>query len=254
MRALARFLATLLAAGFACAATMAQGIAAGKGPTDAQLAQLLASVERLSANARAPGPLPRGTIDDMIHRHALLAGLRTTITARIAVLRRELAVDDAPRVLASPPVPPGGPRGLFADLAGLPLPEPGSGEAAGEPGGAYRLPAPGSVVVGTGERGETGFQARGLTIATASSARVVAPALGRVAYAGRFGGYGRIVILDHGHGWTTLLAGLDGTSVRDGALAAQGSGVGHMAARTPRLTIELRHNGRSIDVAGMTAQ
>ena len=254
MSALARSVPTLLVAALACAATMAQGELARTAPADAQLARLLALVERLSANARAPGTLRPGTIDDMIHRHALLAGSRTMIAARIAVLRREQAVDYAPRVLVAPPLPPAGSRGQFADLAALPLPEPGGGAAAGEPNGAYRLPASGSVVVGTGERGETGFQARGLTIATAPSAEVAAPALGRVAYAGRFGGYGRIVILDHGHGWTTLLAGLDGTSVHEGGLAAQGSGIGRMAARTPRLTIELRHNGRPVDVAGMAAQ
>ena len=66
------------------------------------------------------------------------------------------------------------------------------------------LPAP-NVWVTT----DTGVRARGLTLATAPGAEIVAPTAGRVIYAGRFRRYGNIVIVDHGSGWTSLIAGLD---------------------------------------------
>ena len=61
----------------------------------------------------------------------------------------------------------------------------------------------GEVVTGFGEVSESGVRARGLTLATAPGATVVAPARGRIAFAGPFRGYGQIVIIDHGGGWTT---------------------------------------------------
>jgi septal ring factor EnvC (AmiA/AmiB activator) len=141
---------------------------------------------------------------------------------------------------------------LTARLAALPAP-PFAAPAA-RPGGAYRLPASGKVVIGLGERSAVGMRARGLTLATAPGAIVAAPAAGRIIYAGPFRGYGDIVILDHGHGWTTLLAGLELVTAESGAPIAAGAPLGHMAARDPRLTIELRHDGRPIDVAAMALQ
>jgi septal ring factor EnvC (AmiA/AmiB activator) len=119
---------------------------------------------------------------------------------------------------------------------------------------AYRLPARGTVVMGLGERSGVGVRARGLTIATSPGATVVAPALGRIAYAGPFRGYGDIVILDHGHGWTTILAGLELATVGSGELVPARTPIGHMARDVPRLTVELRHGGQAVDVAAMALQ
>src|SRR3546814_16004786 len=74
----------------------------------------------------------------------------------------------------------------------------------------------GKVVTGLGELSESGVRARGLTILAQPLAQVVAPTRGRVAFAGEYRGYGRIVIIDHGNGWTTLLAHLDRLSVEVG--------------------------------------
>lgn len=140
-----------------------------------------------------------------------------------------------------------------------PLPRPTEGDAttpdtipspkrSGPP--PYRLPVSGTVVTGLGELSDTGVRARGLTLATWPGAQVVAPTGGRVIYAGRFRRYGNIVILDHGGGWTSLVAGLDAVMVRVGETLIQGAPLGRAPQReAPRITIELRRQGRPVDLA-----
>src|SRR3546814_19148858 len=88
------------------------------------------------------------------------------------------------------------------------------------------LPVVGKVVTGLGELSESGVRARGLTILAPPLAQVVAPTRGRVAFAGEYRGYGRIVIIDHGHGWTTLLAHLDRLSEEVGSIVSPGAPIG----------------------------
>lgn len=113
----------------------------------------------------------------------------------------------------------------------------------------YRLPVVGRVVVGLGELSDAGVRSRGLTIASAAEAVVIAPAAGRIAYAGKFRGYGMIVIIDHGGGWTSLVAGLGLVSVRVGETVAQGAPLGRApAGDDPRVTVELRRRDRPVDM------
>jgi len=143
-----------------------------------------------------------------------------------------------------------------AALAALPgpLPRPSEGEApvaaarSGPP--PYRLPVAGTVVTGLGELSDTGVRARGLTLATAPGAAIVAPTAGRVIYAGRFRRYGNIVIVDHGSGWTSLIAGLDAVLVKVGDTLSQGAPLGRAPqGDAPRITVELRRQGRPVDLA-----
>lgn len=117
----------------------------------------------------------------------------------------------------------------------------------------YRLPVVGRLVTGLGEVSEAGVRARGLTLETAAAAQVVAPTAGRIAYAGPFRGYGQIVIIDHGRGWTTLLAGLARVTVRVGETVDQGSPIGRTGTIRPRITVELRRDGAPFDIVPMIA-
>ncbi|HEX8447557.1 MAG TPA: peptidoglycan DD-metalloendopeptidase family protein [Sphingomonas sp.] len=112
----------------------------------------------------------------------------------------------------------------------------------------YRLPVVGRVLAGLGEVSDAGVRARGLTLSTAPQAQVVAPAGGRIAFAGPFRGYGRIVIVDHGGGWTTLLTGLASDTVAVGDRVDAGSPLGTTPAARPIVTLELRHDGRPVDI------
>ena len=140
-----------------------------------------------------------------------------------------------------------------------PLPRPGTESEETAPAPArtvrqgpppYRLPVAGSIVTGLGEVSEAGVRSRGLTLSTWAGAQVVAPAAGRVIYAGRFRGYGNIVILDHGGGWSSLVAGLDRVLVRVGDAPVQGTPLGRTPqGEAPRITVELRRKGEAVDLA-----
>ncbi|PZQ22742.1 MAG: metalloendopeptidase [Sphingopyxis macrogoltabida] len=153
-----------------------------------------------------------------------------------------------------------------AELAGLagPLPRPADPSrqvprpappaAADVPAmtaGAYRLPAVGRIVAGLGEVNESGVRSRGITIATQPGGQVVAPAPGRVSFAGDYRGYGKIVIVDHGGGWVSLLTGLIGLSVGVGDTLDAGAPVGRAGSDDSRITVELRRAGRPVDIARM---
>lgn len=75
---------------------------------------------------------------------------------------------------------------------------------------------------------------------------------GYVIYAGNdYRGYGRLVIIDSGQGWSTFYAHLDRIFVKEGALIQRGSSIGTigMTGRTsgPHLHFELRKNKKPID-------
>jgi murein hydrolase activator len=113
---------------------------------------------------------------------------------------------------------------------------------------SYRLPVAGTVVTGLGEVSETGVRARGLTIAARDAALVVAPARGRIAFAGPFRGFGRIVIIDHGGGWTSLITSLAALDARVGDNVLQGGPIGRAGQDRPTVTIELRRGNRPVDI------
>ncbi len=78
----------------------------------------------------------------------------------------------------------------------------------------------------------------------------MAPYDGLVVFAGPFRGYGRILILEHGEGYHTLLAGLTRIDTVLGQWLAAGEPVGLMEKEdrdAPVLYVELRRNGQPIN-------
>ena len=91
----------------------------------------------------------------------------------------------------------------------------------------------------------------GVDIATAWGAPVLAAAEGRVIYAGWFGGYGKIVVIDHGEGMSTLYGHLSSLLVVAGDEVRRGRPVGRVGSTGfstgPHLHFEVRVNGRPIN-------
>jgi septal ring factor EnvC (AmiA/AmiB activator) len=82
---------------------------------------------------------------------------------------------------------------------------------------------------------------------------VHAVASGRVRYAGRFRGYGNVVILDHGADHFTVSAHLDRIDVAMGEAVAAGAPIGTVgetgSLEGPRLYFEIRRGGEALDPA-----
>ncbi|MEQ8311328.1 MAG: peptidoglycan DD-metalloendopeptidase family protein [Sphingopyxis sp.] len=115
----------------------------------------------------------------------------------------------------------------------------------------YRLPVVGRIVTGLGEVNESGVRSRGITIAAHPGGQVVAPAPGRVSFAGDYRGYGKIAIIDHGGGWISLLAGMIALSTGVGDTVDAGTPVGRAGSDDSRITVELRRAGRPVDIVAM---
>ncbi|MBA4091968.1 MAG: metalloendopeptidase [Sphingobium sp.] len=131
------------------------------------------------------------------------------------------------------------------DQTGAPAPE-RDASAGGPP--PYRLPVIGQLVTGMGEVNDGGVRSRGLTLVTQPGAQAIAPTAGRIAFAGPYRDYGQILIIDHGQGWTTLITGLHRVTAQVGDSVRQGDPVGITGPERPNITVELRRNGRPVDI------
>ncbi|MBL8347432.1 MAG: M23 family metallopeptidase, partial [Rubrivivax sp.] len=84
---------------------------------------------------------------------------------------------------------------------------------------------------------------------------VVTVADGTVLHAGRSGGYGNLVVVDHGGGVTTYYAHLSayGAGVQEGAKVERGQEIGQVGSTGqstgPHLHYEIRREGRYLDPA-----
>ncbi len=128
--------------------------------------------------------------------------------------------------------------------------------------GKLIMPVRGVALQSYGDDNGLGGIAQGQSIATRAGARVVAPADGRVVYAGPFRSYGQLLILDAGDGYHVVLAGMERIDVQLDQFVLTGEPVGVMgnqrlasAAVTdasitqPVLYVEFRKGGTSVDPA-----
>jgi len=116
----------------------------------------------------------------------------------------------------------------------------------------YELPASGPVTQGLAAVDDSGVRSRGVTLATPRGAHVTAPADGVVRFAGPFRDYDGVLIIDHGHGWLSLIVNI-ATELRAGDHVRIGDAIGR--ALGP-LQVELSQNGRRISpalIAGSSA-
>jgi septal ring factor EnvC (AmiA/AmiB activator) len=136
---------------------------------------------------------------------------------------------------------------LARRLAQLPGPALRPGAGPGRPRTPfYVLPVEGRLLSGTGEISDAGVHARGLTFAATAGAPAMAPRSGRIAYAAPYRGYGEVVIIDHGGGWTTTMTNLTGLAVRRGDRVQARQPLGRTG--TGEVTVELRKDGRPFPI------
>ena len=116
---------------------------------------------------------------------------------------------------------------------------------------AYIVPAGSDVIFGFSELNATGYRERGLRLSLLPSSAVLAPAGGRITYAGNYRSFGQIVIIEHGGGWTTLITNLASLTVAKGASVSQGATLGNVGDEASEITLELRRHGRIMDIAAL---
>ncbi len=140
-------------------------------------------------------------------------------------------------------------QGLVASVSRAEKVERKGGRSFADAKGKLRLPVAGRLLQKFGEsrKDETN---RGIVIqAGADEAQVVAPFDGRVAFAGTFLNYGKLVILKHSDDFHTLLAGMDDVDARVGDFLLEGEPIGAMGndEGTQRLYVELRKNNQPVN-------
>ncbi len=120
--------------------------------------------------------------------------------------------------------------------------------------GFLRYPVVGRTVGSYGQTLRRGFSRKGITLETRPGAQVIAPYDGKVVFAGNFRGYGKLLIIEHGEGYHSLLAGMSRIDGILGQWLLSGEPVGVMQIRgkedsgkKPSLYLELRRNGQPIN-------
>jgi septal ring factor EnvC (AmiA/AmiB activator) len=115
--------------------------------------------------------------------------------------------------------------------------------------GAMVMPVAGRLKLRYGENDEFGAPSKGIAVLAPAGGRVVAPFDGRIEFAGPFRGYGQILIIEHGDGYHSLLAGLERIDGVVGQWLVSGEPVGIMPTgdREAALYLELRRHSQPIN-------
>lgn len=114
--------------------------------------------------------------------------------------------------------------------------------------GSLSRPARGPIVTAYGQETSKGVSSKGIIIKTRPQAQVIAPFDGSVLFAGPFRGYGNLIIIEHGKGYTSLLAGLDSIDCELGQMLLAGEPIGQMQdAKDTKLYMELRKDNHPIN-------
>ena len=118
------------------------------------------------------------------------------------------------------------------------------------------IPAPGRDITSKFGNRKDPFLGRlafhgGIDFRTPTGTPIYSSGSGVVTHAGRNGGYGKMVEIDHGNGITTRYAHLSHVEVREGDTVGMGARIGKSGSTGrstgPHLHYEIRHNGDAID-------
>jgi septal ring factor EnvC (AmiA/AmiB activator) len=130
------------------------------------------------------------------------------------------------------------------------LPRPGGLRDFSRARGHVAMPARGRIVSRFGAANGNSLFTRGIVLETRAGAQVVAPFDGRVVFAGPFRDYGALLIIEHGEGYHTLLAGMARIDVAVNQWLLGGEPVGAMSttqSHPNKLYMEIRQKGQPIN-------
>lgn len=200
--------------------------------------QLLATVE---ARQRLDSRSASGSADREAERALALAEQARDLTSLMGELDKAGRLRAQLAALPGPVLRPAQPQAnAVAPMAEGPSP------AVNAPA-PYQLPVAGRLLTGFGNGAAGQAESRGISIAARAGALAVVPGAGRIAFAGPYQGYGAIVIIEHGGGWTSLVTGLAVLNVRVGQTVIAGAPLGQAGPGRPVLALELRKDGTPLN-------
>ena len=128
-----------------------------------------------------------------------------------------------------------------------------SSQASRPPSSAgFIWPTSGTLTSGFGWR--WGRMHEGIDIAAPTGTPISAAASGTVIYAGWMGGYGNLVVIDHGNGLATAYGHQSSIAVGSGTYVSQGQTIGYVGSTGhstgPHVHFEVRVNGSPVDPLG----
>lgn len=168
-------------------------------------------------------------------------GALTEVLGQAGALREQLAQLQGPVIRPERP----------DDARAMPIEAGTRTQLAGSPP-QFVFPVQGRLLAGFGEVLPGAPASRGVALVARPGAQAVAPGPGRVAFAGPYRGYGQIVIIDHGRGWTSLVTGLAQLTIAVGAEVVGGSPLGTTGPGRPVVSLELRRQGQPVNPFDLT--
>ena len=122
------------------------------------------------------------------------------------------------------------------------------GEAFVKAKGNILMPARGPIVTKFNDEMSKGVASKGIIIKTRRMAQVISPFDGSVMFAAPFRGYGNMVIIDHGKGYLSLLAGMDNIDCEVGQMLLAGEPIGLMPSdNSAKLYVEIRKDNNPVN-------
>ena len=220
----------------------AEGALAALQQEQTELGRRRQSLAALETQQRLALRSASGSADREAERALALAEQARDLDALTEDLGRAGALRQQLMQLPGPVIRPANPALSQVITSDAPTP---SASATNAP--AFILPVQGRLVTGFGASTPGQPVSRGIALATGSAAQAIAPAAGRVAFAGPYRGYGSIIIIDHGEGWISLVTGLSQIDVHVGETLVAGSPLGLAGTGRPVVSLELRHNGEAVN-------
>ncbi|MFO1246917.1 MAG: peptidoglycan DD-metalloendopeptidase family protein [Alphaproteobacteria bacterium] len=195
-----------------------------------------------AADTTARLTIARGELDELLAKKEQEAGAAAqsygTLKAQMELVARQAADFQALLARVKQLRQRGDEGGGAADQSVVMVTAENTGSLGGLAKNSLLEPVVGSVVGGTDAANS------GLYYATQPGAQVIAPADGKVLYAGPYHKTGQVLILEITTGYDVVLAGLGRVTVKPNDQLLAGEPVGTMAASDNRLYFEVRHGGK----------
>lgn len=204
----------------------------------------------LRAEAISKGRAAKSQARKLAKQAKSLRDLVSRLNAQQQVDKAKAAKANASRLHVAPKTSSGAGAGPSAsELAAL-----GRIGSISKARGRLPFPAVGKLIGLYGQPLDGGLTRKGVSIKTRAGGQVISPFDGKVVFAGQFRGYGQLLIIDHGEGYHSLLAGMGRIDAAIGQPVLAGEPVAIMTAKKgsgaggqPILYVEFRRDNHPIN-------